>query len=339
MKGVFSHAQEQWAADRVMGGLSSGEGVIWNVRDPIDKQERISQGKGQAPTYETVQADPGVEDKRLMVIEPEFANVLKQTERQGNTLSPVIRQAWDGGPLKSMTKNSPAQATDAHVSIVGHITDEELKRYLTATETANGFGNRFLWFLTRRSKLLPDGGTPDPEALEEVECELAEVLRFAGNAGEIVRDEATRELWREVYPVLSSDRHGLAGSLTGRAEAHVLRLSLVYAVLDRSRVVKRAHLMAALAVWSYAEESVRCLFGDATGNPLADDILTLLRSAPNGMTRTEIREMAGKNLPADRIGHALGVLLGLNLARFERKETGGRPSELWHAVKSQGRDT
>ena len=91
--------------------------------------------------------------------------------------------------------------------------------------------------------------------------------------------------------------------------------------------------MAALAVWEYAEESVRCIFGDSTGNPLADDILALLRKAPCGTSRSEIREMVGPRLPADRIGQALGVLLGLELARAEKRETAGRPVELWFAVR------
>ena len=139
-------------------------------------------------------------------------------------------------------------------------------------------------------------------------------------------------MWREVYPVL-------AGSLTGRAEAHVLRLSLIYAVLDRAAAVRPEHLAAALAVWQYADESVRCIFGDSSGNPLADDILTLLRNAPSGITRTEVREMAGKNLSADRITQALGVLLGMNLARFERRSTGGRLVELWFAAtRGAGRE-
>lgn len=335
VRATFARAEELWSAERVTSGLSSGEGLIWSVRDPIEKQEKITQ-RGEAPRYETVVADPGVEDKRLFVVEPEFANVLKQTERQGNTLSAVLRQAWETGTLRSLTKNSPARATDAHVSIVGHITDEELRRYLTATESANGFGNRFLWFLVRRSKLLPDGGTPDLSALAAVERELAEVPEFARSAGEVRRDAAAGTLWREVYPVLSADRHGLAGSLTGRAEAHVLRLSLIYAVLDRSPVVRTEHLLAALAVWQYAEESVLCLFGDSTGNPMADDILALLRNAAGGMSRSEIRELVGKNVPAERISQALGVLLGLNLARFERRETGGRPVELWFATHRRG---
>ena len=111
--------------------------------------------------YEEVEADPGVADKRLLVYEPEFANVLKQTERQGNTLSAILRNAWDGRDLRSMTKNSPARATGAHVSLIGHITADELRRYLTQTETANGFGNRHLWICADRSKMLPEGGVID----------------------------------------------------------------------------------------------------------------------------------------------------------------------------------
>ena len=42
--------------------------------------------------------------------------------REGNTLSYVTRQSWDGGRLQVMTRNNPMKATDAHVSKVGHIT-------------------------------------------------------------------------------------------------------------------------------------------------------------------------------------------------------------------------
>jgi hypothetical protein len=134
---LMQQAEEQWASERVQSGLSSGEGLIWAVRDPICTQERVKE-KGQPVHYEEVEKDPGVADKRLLVYEPEFANVLKQTERQGNTLSAILRQAWDGGDLRTLVKNSPARATGAHVSLIGHITADELRRYLTQTETGTG---------------------------------------------------------------------------------------------------------------------------------------------------------------------------------------------------------
>lgn len=59
----------------ISSGLSSGEGLIWEVRD-LDAGERQTR------------VDP---DKRRLVLESEFAQVLKVLAREGNTLSPVIR--------------------------------------------------------------------------------------------------------------------------------------------------------------------------------------------------------------------------------------------------------
>jgi hypothetical protein len=323
-------AGEGWAQHCVQGGLSSGEGLIWAVRDPIVRREK-SKLKGETG-YVEVEADPGVADKRLLVFEPEFANVLKQTERQGNVLSAVLRQAWDRGDLHTLVKNNPARATGAHVSIVGHITAEELRRYLSATEAANGFGNRFLWACVDRSKVLPEGGEPDADALEDVQSRLRASLEFARSAGRLARDDEARQVWREVYPALSEGKPGLAGALLGRAEAHVMRLALTYALLDRSAVIGGPHLLAALACWDYVEASVFHVFGDSTGDPVADELLQLLRANPAGLTRNDLTNYLGRHQPSDRIGRAVGLLLQHRLARCERQETGGRPAERWFAL-------
>lgn len=333
---VLAGADPEWASGRVASGLSSGEGAIHAVRDPVEAIVPVKE-KGKPVRFEKQTIDEGESDKRLLVLEPEYANVLKQTERTGNTLSAILRQAWETGTLRTLTKNSPTRATDAHISIIGHITAEELRRYLTATESANGFGNRFLWFAVRRSKLLPEGGSVDADALAAVVRSAQAALVFGRHAERIDRDDAARELWRAVYPVLSRDRYGLAGSLTGRAEAHVLRLSLLYAVLDLSTAVRPEHLAAAIALWEYCEASVRFVFGDSTGDPLADDLLALIRRSGDGITRSELREFIGSKTPADRIGRALGLLLRAGLARSETRETGGRPAELWFAAARGGR--
>jgi hypothetical protein len=191
--GFLRHADEEWAGRRVQTGLSSGEGLIWAVRDEIMKRERVK-GRGGSVRYDEVPADPGVADKRLLVCEPEFANVLKQTERQGNTLSALLRQSWDCGHLAALTKNSPARATGAHVSIVGHITKNEALRYLTATEQANGFGNRFLWAWVERSKLLPDGGTVSEALAGPLRRRLRGALEFARKQGPLRRDGEASEV-------------------------------------------------------------------------------------------------------------------------------------------------
>jgi hypothetical protein len=328
---LLEEVEAEWAADRIATGLSSGQGLIWHVRDPIMKRERVRE-KGQV-SYQEVEADPGVEDKRLLVVEPEFASCLKLTESRESTLSAVIRNAWDGRDLRILNKNSPTKATGAHISVIGHITAEELRRYLTVTESANGFGNRFLWVCAERSKMLPFGGSIDPQAWEALRNDLAAALAFARDVGMVSRDEKALKLWAEVYGQLSEGRPGLAGALLGRAEAHVMRLALIYALMDCSAVIRAEHLLAALALWDFCERSVYYLFGDSLGDPFADEVLRLLRGSPSGLTRTDLMHCFGKNQPADRIGRALGLLLQHHLARCDRRETGGRPAERWFAAR------
>ena len=101
---------------------------------------------------EEVLLHEGVDDKRLLVTSGEFMGVLQVMRRQGNTLSPVVRAAWESGYLVSPTKNSPAKATGAHVSIIGAISKEELLRAVEEVDADNGLLNRFLWCCSRRSK-------------------------------------------------------------------------------------------------------------------------------------------------------------------------------------------
>ena len=325
---VFEHADEEWAKNRVTGGLSSGEGLIWNVRDSISK----------TVNGETQIADDGVTDKRLFVCEEEFASILKVMAREGNTLSTVLRSAWDTGKLSTLTKNNPARATGAHISVVGHITREELRRLLTDTESANGFGNRFLWLLVKRSKTLPEGGlTP---AIADIVTGLHEALEFARGTDQITRTDAARKLWREVYPALSEGKPGLVGALTARSEAQVLRLSCIYALLDRSPLVDIAHLRAALEVWRYCEDSARFIFESGTGNKHADRILQALRVADeSGLSKTEIvHDVFNRHATRFEIDEALRLLHGLNLAHCRQENTRGRPVERWvRCMKSLGR--
>jgi hypothetical protein len=118
VRAIAKVADETWSSERNRGGLSSGEGLIDAVRDQVQKYNV------KEKQFEI--SDPGVPDKRLMVVEPEFAGVLSVAERHGNTISQLVRQAWDSHKLQTMTRSSQLSATDAHLSTVGHITVDEL---------------------------------------------------------------------------------------------------------------------------------------------------------------------------------------------------------------------
>jgi hypothetical protein len=334
---IFGLLDPAWAQDQVMAGLSSGEGLIWAVRDQIEKQEPIRDKAKMITGYQCVITDHGVADKRLLVIEPEFASVLRVAGRDGNTLSTVYRQAWDSGVLRVLNKNSPVKATGAHISIIGHITREELLIELSNNDKVNGFGNRNLWLCVQRSKLLPDGGDWGCLDLGSLVNRLKEVVEFARGVGEIRRDAEAGAMWHEVYGQLVGERAGLFGALTSRAEAHVLRLSCIYALLDRSTEIRRPHLEAALALWKYCEDSAEFIFGDAQGNQILDQILKAIRNAPEGLTRNEIRDLFGRHRSSEEIGTALRILGDRGLAGFQKEDTGGRAAERWFATSEGAR--
>jgi transposase len=325
VRNVVKVADELWSANRINGGLSSGEGLINEVRDPIEKLN--------SRTDELEIIDLGVKDKRLLVIEPEFAAVLAVAERHGNTLTEQMRRAWDGVKLATMTKNSPLSATDHHISIIGHITEVELKARLTRTDGANGFANRFLFALVRRSKELPFGGQLTEGAIMRLGERLKGAIEKAKNVGQVGMTETAQEKWAAVYSALSAGKPGLLGAVTARAEAQTVRLALIYALLDGAEYIDLPHLMAALGVWEYAEASAAHIFGDALGDPVADEIIVALRKAGSlGMTRTVIRDLFGRNKSSDRIGAALVLLQRIGSARVQSTTTGGRPSETWFAA-------
>lgn len=271
-----------------------------------------------------------------LVLEQEFAQVLKVLSREGNTLSPIVRQAWDGDTLQTMVRNNPLRASAAHIGIVGHITNDELLRYLTATELANGFQNRFLLIAVDRSKLLPFGSALDAEQLAEVRDAVRLGLRFAGDHRALPLDPAARERWIEIYPHLSASGAGLAGAATARAEAHVVRLALIYALLDCSEQIAIEHLQAALAVWRYSADSAAWIFGDSLGDPTADEIWSAAKERPAGVTRTEISDMFSRNKKRREIERALGVLEDAGRLRREtRQAERGRHAEVWIPVTAE----
>ena len=319
---LFYEVDPVWTDGHITSGLSSGEGLIWAVRDPIEK---VIDGEVKV-------VDPGVEDKRLLVFEPEFSAPLKVMAREGNTLSATLRQTWDSGTLRILTKNSPARATAAHVGIIGHITKDELVRYLNDIEAGNGFANRFLWVCVRRSKVLPEGGgQPD---YRDMVPRLRAALEKAREIDQLKWDAEAWQIWVGIYPGLSEGKPGLFGAVTARAEAQVLRLSVLYAALDGDCAICPVHLMAALAIWEFCEVSARYIFGDALGDPVADRVLAGLRQSPDGLKKTDIHRLFSRHASATRIDQALGLLLTAGRVQCEPINTDGRPVEVWRAVRS-----
>jgi hypothetical protein len=323
---VLGDVDPAWDAGHVQSGLSSGEGLKWKIRDEIKIWDK------KACDYIT--SDPGISDKRLFLIEEEFAEVIIAASREGNTLNTCLRSAWDGSKLGAMTRKDPLEVTDPHSTFVAHITVEELIARLSRVDIASGSINRFLFCLSRQSASLPFGGRLPDQRRQEFVDRLRGVVQFARGVGALDWTGAGRDLWVSMYPALNAGRPGAWGKATDRQAPHTLRVAAIFALADGLRQIDAPHVRAALAVTDYSLRSAGHIFGSKTGNPLADDILESLRATPAGMTRQDIfRGLFQGNRTKPAIKQALAVLLRYGLAAGRREPTGGpgRPPERWFA--------
>jgi hypothetical protein len=218
---------------------------------------------------------------------------------------------------------------------VGPITQHELAQHLHRTDAHNGFVNRCLWTCVQRSQCLPEGSSPKPDDLAGLARELRRIVDWVSNAESkpFCRNQAARDLWNGGYETLSEGRPGLYGSATSRAEAQVLRLSAIYAVLDCSPVIEPLHLQAALAVWDYCSASAALIFHASTGDAVLDRIRLALDATPEGLTRKEIRALFHGHISSERIDMALEKLTSQGLATNQSTPGRGRPVTRWSGTE------
>lgn len=321
---LMSLVDEDWAKFRHVGGLSSGEGLVWQVRDEI---YRIRRGKEELE-------DKGEPDKRLLVIEGEFGRGLKAMARQGNTLSAMLREAWDGPIIwRSLIKGDNTRASSPHVSLIAHVTRQELRKEFADMEVFNGLGNRFLWCCVRRSKSLPFGGGDMAPVVESLAAKIKPVLAWVlGQGNQIYFTTEARQVWETLYKQLTTEKAGLVGAALGRGEAQVRRLAVIYAVLDRRDKVDVEHLKAACAVWQYCERSTAYIFGaDSEEKDEAQEkILSFLKERGEA-TQTELNNECFRKRGGQQLKDALEALSAGGKIEFRKEVRGNkiRLTKVW----------
>jgi hypothetical protein len=256
---VMTGAYPDWQK-LIVTGLGSGEGLITHLK-------RL--------------ADSGSTEHRALVLESEFGRLLTVMSREGSTLSPVVRDAWDGVPMGRFLARDGQLVTWHHVGLVAHVTPVELRAKLSDVDAANGFGNRFLWLAVRRTQLVPFPESPAAR-VQPYLGDLADAIHEAYAPGaEMKWSEQAANRWESLYMRLTSRVvRGVPGALMARSEPQIVRMALIYALLDRSPVIDVAHLAAAEGLWDYAERTIVYVFGSSTGNRHADMLRDLLAEGP-----------------------------------------------------------
>lgn len=307
----FSSYSKTYMESRVASGLSSGEGLI----------AAFSQDD------ENAMAPDGL----LTVFEAEFARVLSVSRRDGSILPGVLRDLWDGSHASTMTRTAPLRCDSAYLTVVGHITPRELRLKMSEADVAGGTINRLLPIYSERPHLLYD--EPERPHIVDLTQSLGDAINEAKLTGRVSRTRAADELWREAYRALNADEpDGLLGSIMARGPVQAMRLALIYALADRSRVIDADHLRAALAVWKYATDTATVLFGDLSGSTDLDRLGEYIASAQGGRTRTEIvTHLFKRNKSSSELDELLAELEDAGDVKAEiEKPTRGRPTTRYH---------
>jgi hypothetical protein len=319
-------------------GLSSGEGVIDLVRDPRIDTKRRPKKNEPPPMIE------GVKDKRRLIIETEFGRPLRAMTRQGNTLMNVIQMAFDGSDLGSIVVANPLRATKPHISIIAHITSAELGELLRRANDVplwNGFVNRFLWICTHRTKSIPS-----PINFRDTTAACLIHSRLMKSVGWVLSEKTRRfrrsklaeRFWQdELYDDLRKRTDDKVGAATTRAAPLVMRLAMIYAALDCSARINRAHLESAVALWQYCEASAKFVFtmvdlGRDTGR--IRKLNEALQAAGGaGLSRTAIfKDVFQKNVHRDEITAMLKQLQEMGAVSMTETASpagGTKPVEVW----------
>lgn len=308
------------------GPLSSGEGLINAVRDAtLEFDKKVG---------DYVVTDPGVADKRLFILEEEFAAALTCTKREGNTLSAIIRGFFDSGNAEPLTKSNKIKATGAHVVIVAHITKADLSSLLNGVQIANGFANRFLWVLVHRTQLL---AMPEPmpsKAIKKYQEIVASSIEAARKLGTVKMSDKAKRLWEELYPTLTMDYSGAAGSIVSRSEVHTIRLALIYAMAAGHKKLMTADLKAAYALVAYSRESVFEVFKGASGDKRKEKIIEALRNAHDKkLSMSDIHKVFKNNISATEIDKMLHDLESSKLIELEKEKSKGKPKKIVKLAK------
>jgi hypothetical protein len=275
-----------------------------------------------------------------MVREGEFARLLVAASREHSTLSSNLRDAWDQTVLSTISRGNTVIVEGAHVSLNAHITRHELTKRLTQTEMFNGFANRLLWACVDRSKRLASGGYISDGEWAALADLLRPGLNLARRAGLVRRDKEAEELWEKLYHgPLAEDPPGLVGMLTARGEPQVIRLSLLFALLDDEDTIRLRHLEQAWEWWKFSHRSVEFLFGESepgeSGGDAAKLLVALREAGCRGLTKTEQFVKAfGRHRTSEQIEQARRKLAdqGLVWSAFAVTEGATKPTLTTWAV-------
>lgn len=323
-KDIFKRIDPDFVQKRMPASLASGEGLVNMVRD----------GKTKTKGEEVIVLDEGVTDKRLLVIDEEFAaRTLIAMNREGSSLAGVLRSSWDGpDTLDVPTKMNSIMATKPHIGMIGHATPIELMATLRPEHVAGGSANRFLWFMVHRSKQIDSVDVDPPEqVLLPLVNKLMRAKDFAVKRGRMYVSEDAHKTFQDIrreYESAHTDDTGQQRHFIGRGMPQIMRMAMILALVEMEEVIQTPHLEQAYGLFNFSRTSVDYIL-DTEQLVLNSDEQKLfyMLEIEGALSQSDIKDKLGWNGP--KAARVSASLISKKLAHEYREPAkggrGGKP--------------
>lgn len=315
IKRLMKEVDRRWYERALVSGMRSSEAIV----SVVDDEE------GQT--------------NDMVLFYTEFGDLLDTMNRQ-SSISDVLKEAYDGSALKVRTKNRKGWRTASHanISLMGHVTPTILTERLSDSDIASGLGSRLLLAKVSRFKKI---SRPDLISDDEVDVlaeKIDDALDWAMDFSfekqdpisthlykyfnsnhlkpkrELPLSNAAWAYWDHLYEKLDSERPEAVRDLLVRAPSNIIRLAVIYAILDKSSVVDKKHLEAAEAVWDYCQDSAIQIFAGITGDYHVDKLLRKMKNShEKSLTKSEIWAIFSRHHAATWINSVIERLLATEL--------------------------
>jgi hypothetical protein len=289
-------------------GLASGEALVKAMLD----RDRETRG---TPTG--------------LLFEEEYASFLAAAGRDGSSLDPRMRGAFDGKQMSHRKVGETIVVREPYwLAGLIAITPSELQERVGKASFRNGTNNRWLWLAVQRRDERVTSSEP------YLPDHLGEVLREAHLASKHAprRCDPTPEaddLLGSYDAYLRIETTGMAADMTRRLGTIAYRIGLVHAAVEKAARVTLDHVRRAIALCEYGRASLPFVFGETLADQASTHLLRMLRQSEGGNLSQTTLSRAFMRDPIKR-QVVIDDLQRLGLAEVVRVGTGGRPRTELH---------
>lgn len=296
------HYQENDGANtpevRVVSGIRSYEGLL----DELNGNNKI----------------------RLIRVAELLSLLSKSKQDASSNIVPQLTELYDCPDwVNPPIKGSNIQAKRPFVSILAGTTQSWLNASLTLSHVYGGFANRWMYFTGASKGPKPSPPKVDPAAEDWLIKEINDIREWTktiNNGGEIRPDDTAvkcfHSYYNDYYTRCSVD--GLFSTLIVRVQDFVWKLSLLYAIMERSTVIKGEHLERAILVGNYLEASVLNVFHNfATTKSKQEEekFIQYMQSVDRPVSKRELYR--AMSISAKELDNIMEHLVKIGIVRME----------------------